>query len=166
MSMRAARSTGGSDQVFQGSMARFLQISTVAFLMEAVMLILTINAYRTIPAAGDLTYRYICVGVPGFWAVVIPLLVGGAFMAYNGQSITLGPKAFIFRRKNYTVMLPWPDLVLGDVDTRKWDPNFTASAKGSFVVVRALFFPDYAEILAAVELRLKNRERNMSELRL
>lgn len=167
MARRPDKGTAGSDLTYNGSMAKFMRMCSVAVVMWVAMAGMAVYNYATIPAAGDPLYRQICVGVPGFWAVVLPLSLGPLVMFFRGQSITLTQKAFIYRRGHFTAMLPWTDIILSDIDDRKWDPNFTVSIKGtSYVVVRSLFFPEYDDILASVERRLKNREANLNEVNL
>ena len=167
MARRPDKGTAGDDLIYNGSMAKFMRMCSVGLVLEVAMAAMALYNYSTIPAAGDPTYRQICVGVPGFWAVVLPVFLGPLVLFFGNQSITLTQKAFIYRRGHFTAMLPWTDIILTDVDDRKWDPNFTVSIKGtSYVVVRALFFPGYDDILASVERRLKNRESNLNEVNL
>jgi hypothetical protein len=153
------------DMTFKSSMQRFMQLCCIAACMEIVMVALAFHAAHTIPSAGDPTYRHIKVGVPAFWAVVLPLAIGLVWSLYADQSLNFGAKALIFRKGRFTMVMPWSQVLLTGIREGRFDGQLTVTSKGSQLVVRSLFFPQFEEIRQELERRLAARSAVNAEFR-
>ena len=149
---------------FDSSMSRFYTICSGPAVLEIGLILWAVHEAMTVPGEGDPTLRYVSVGIPLFWAILnaVGLLI--AFMLFNGQQITLTPRAFVFRRGRLTVFLPWQELSFAPAEPRRFDRQFSVSTRTSHVVVRSLFFPRFDEMQREIEARLKSRDSR--ELRL
>lgn len=150
--------------IYEGSMAAFSKMAAAVLALEIPLILTALYKASTIPAVGDLTLRYISVGVPAFWAVVLPLVVGVLYLTNHGQSVTINNKAFIYRRGTFTCIINWHEALHTPPNDSRFDRQFLVSSRNGQVVIRSLFFPQFDDINREVERSLSNR--NSTDYRL
>lgn len=138
-------------------MAAFYKMAVLPLVLEVVFVSYALYAWKTIPRGGDPTLKYISTAVPGFWAVVIPLVLLGLFLRFNGQSLTLTRKAAVYRRGPNTTILNWHETLYTE-PTGRWDRQMMLATRDSAIVIRSLFFPQFDEIRGEIERIMARRE--------
>jgi len=146
--------------VYAGTMRNFLKLCLLPAILEVMMIYLALYAAQTVPVGGDPTYRYMRIGVPGFWAVTLPLVALGMYVFYKGQYISITPKAFVFRRGNYTSVILWHEAFFRPPESSRFDSQMSIASRSSVIVIRSLFFPPpvFKDIQTTIERILAARD--------
>lgn len=145
------------DVTFEGSMAAFYKMAIVPLILEAVLAAYALHAWTTIPVGGDATLRNISTAVPGFWAVVIPIVLLALFVRFNGQSLTLNRKSAVYRRGSNTTILNWHESLYTSPSGR-FDRQMMLANRESSIVIRSLFFPEFDRIQEEIERIMASRQ--------
>jgi hypothetical protein len=144
--------------VYESSMASFVKLSMAALLLEIPLVAYALYQHVTLPQGGDPTLRYVSIGVPAFWAVVIPLVILILFVMFKGQSVTINRKSFIFRRGSFTSIIQWHEAMFAPPEARRWDRQFSVASKNGVIVIRSMFFPRFEEMAREVERCMSRRD--------
>jgi len=145
------------DVTFEGSMAAFYKMCIVPLILEVVLAAYAIHAWTTIPIGGDATLRNISTAVPGFWAVMIPLVLLSLFLKFSAQSLTLNRKSAVFRQGRNTTILNWHETLYTSPSGR-FDRQMMLANRESTIVVRSLFFPEFDRIQEEIERIMATRQ--------
>lgn len=133
-----------------------MKYALIPIVVEAFLILTALRAASTIPEGGDPTLRYVSIGIPGFWAVVLAGLMAVAVYILRGQSVTVGQNAFIFRRGQFSIILRWSEAMYRPSSEAKGH-TFSVSSKNSQVLVMRLLYPDFDRIEADVVDCMKRR---------
>jgi hypothetical protein len=134
------------DLVYESSTARFLKLCLPLLLVEVPLVYTAITRAQTLPIKGDPTLRYVSIGVPTLWSLVIPAMVLAIYLSQRAQTLTISSKAVIVRRGNLTTVLNYHGAIYQPSQERRFDAQCSIITKSRAVVIRSLFFPQFAEI--------------------
>jgi hypothetical protein len=140
-------------------MKAFYKLAILPVAIEACVVYYAVRAATTIPEGGDPTLRQLSIGIPGFWAVIIPLILLALFLSYNGQQIVISPRSFSIKRGTNVKSLPWQEISYRPSVVHKMDRQFSLTTQNGSITVRSLFYPDFDAIEDEVRSRMKARER-------
>lgn len=133
-----------------------MKYAVIPIAVEAFLVLAAFRAAQSIPEGGDPTLRYVSIGIPAFWAVVLALLMAAVMVFLRGQSVSVGQNAFIFRRGNFSVIVRWSEAMYRP-SSEAGGRSFSVSSKRSQILVMRLLYPDFDRIEAEVVDFLKRR---------
>lgn len=132
--------------VFESSSSRFLKLCLPLLLLELPLLYTAVTKAQTLPLKGDPTLRYVSIGVPAFWAALLPLFVLVIYLGHRAQTLTLTSKAVIMRRGSLTTVVNYAGAIYQPSQSRRFDAQSSVITKSRAIVVRSLFFPQFDQI--------------------
>lgn len=133
-----------------------MKYAVIPLVVEVLLILLALRAAQSIPEGGDPTLRYVSVGIPAFWAVVLAALMGTAMVILRGQSVSLGQNAFVFRRGKFSVIVRWSEAMYRP-SSEAGGRSFGVSSKNSQILVLRLLYPEFDRIEADVVDYMKRR---------
>lgn len=141
---------------FQSSLTALHKYVLVPVFVEIFLVLYAVHAARSIPLGGDPTLRYVSIGIPAFWAVILAILVAAAYLLLAGQSVTLNSNAFVFRRGKFTAILRWSEIMYRP-SSETSGRSFGLSTKTSHILIMRVIFPDFDRIESEVAENIKLR---------
>jgi len=146
-----------TETTYESSNATLLKLALLPVLVEVGLIGLAARAASTLPNAGDPTLRYVSVGIPLFWALLLAIMIGAAFVLLSAQTVTVGARAFVYRRGRYTVIIRWSEAMYRE-SAVTGGRSFSLSNKTSQVTVLKMLYPQFDRLEAEVASLMRQRD--------